>query len=128
MVASSTKSFADDRELALGFPLPVERRGGESTRRCARSTPWTAPGSWQGDHRPPAFDAAFPRPRKQFTFVDVGDGASVADRGNRRALPRREAALGIGLRDEPDQEFSTILNLFYVLLAFSVVVSLSGMV
>jgi putative ABC transport system permease protein len=77
-------------------------------------------------------DASFPRPRNLFTFVEVkGD-----------ATPQKTAALRAALQGFPELKLDTeagwvdvrssgldqILNLFYVLLALSVIVSLFGMV
>ena len=102
-----TKSFADDRDLALGSRFPVETASGQKIDLVVRgiydpSDLAALLGKVTISQQ--AFDAAFPRPRNLFTFVDVGDGASVSrTRANRRALPGREAAHRVGLRDEPDQ-------------------------
>ena len=78
------------------------------------------------------FDEAFPRPRNLFSFVEIeGD-----------ATPQNTAALQSALEGFPDLALDTeagwveerasgldmVLNLFYVLLALSVIVSLFGMV
>ena len=78
------------------------------------------------------FDQAFPRPRNLFTFVEIeGD-----------ATPQNTAALQSALQGFPELALDTeagwvetraggldmVLNLFYVLLALSVIVSLFGMV
>ena len=78
------------------------------------------------------FDEVFPRPRNLFTFVDIDGGAT----------PQNTAALRNALKGFPDLKLdtqadwvdvragglNTILNLFYVLLALSVIVSLFGMI
>jgi putative ABC transport system permease protein len=78
------------------------------------------------------FDKVFPRPRNLFTFVDIADGAT----------PQNTAALQSALQGFPELALDTeagwveerasgldmVLNLFYVLLALSVIVSLFGMV
>jgi putative ABC transport system permease protein len=78
------------------------------------------------------FDRSFPRPRNALVLVDVRGGASAG----------AERSLAAALRGYPDTKldtrdgwastrahgFTQILNLFYVLLALSVVVSLFGMV
>ena len=76
-----------------------------------------------------AIDASFPRPRDLFTFVDVANGENAG------GLERTVAAFpDTKLYDEPGfvqsrtKEFQTILNLVFVLLTFSVVVSRFGMV
>jgi putative ABC transport system permease protein len=79
-----------------------------------------------------AFDAAFPRPSNIYTFVDTNGGDTTAN----------TAALEKALRPFPDavpftkagwvekraSGIDTLLNLLYVLLALSVIVSLFGMV
>ena len=79
-----------------------------------------------------AFDAGFPRPREPLHVRERARRSSRSDGGARadgRELPGREAARR-GTRSSTSRtaEFMTILNLLYVLLAFSVVVSLFGMV
>ena len=59
----------------------------------------------------------------------MGDGASVAPLGQTVArFPDAKLHTESGFVTSRTKEFSTILNLLYVLLAFSVVVSLFGMV
>jgi putative ABC transport system permease protein len=79
-----------------------------------------------------AFDVHFPRPKDLFVFVDTDEGATS----------QTTAALNDALAPYPDSELYTksawvderagsidqILNIFYVLLALSIVVSLFGMV
>jgi putative ABC transport system permease protein len=78
------------------------------------------------------FDQTFPRPRDVFTFVDIEGGPT----------PQNTAALQAALKGFPELKLDTqagwvdvrasgldrVLNLFYVLLALSVIVSLFGMV
>jgi putative ABC transport system permease protein len=79
-----------------------------------------------------AFDATFPSPKNLYTFVDTTGGATAANTG----------ALERALAGYPDAKLRTreawvtnratgidkLLNLLYVLLALSVIVSLFGMV
>ena len=79
-----------------------------------------------------AFDSAFERPRNAYTFLNVRGGAT----------PQETSALELALAPYPDSKVATrhdwveeraggidqLLNLLYVLLALSVVVSLFGMV
>jgi putative ABC transport system permease protein len=131
------KSFADAHHLKLGSIFKITTGAGES--RTLRVV---------GVHNPPAdgldplfgkiaigqgtFDAAFPRPKNQFTFVQARHGES----------PAQTTALKAALASYPDAKLNTrsvfikdrvegintILNIFYVLLALSVIVSLFGMV
>jgi putative ABC transport system permease protein len=127
-----TESFAEDQKLTVGSRFPVETAAGESIDLVVR-------GIYDPSDLAPllgavtigqaAFDASFPRPRNVFTFVDVEDASGVT------ALEQTVSGFpDAKLHTEPEfvtsrtKEFSTILNLLYVLLAFSVVVSLFGMV
>lgn len=128
-------SFAQDHDLAIGSPLTIVSPSGTELERTVT-----------GVYDPPrlssllgtalisqqAFDAAFPRPKDVYTFA-TGTGT---------ASPEGAAALESSLTAHPDADvktvgefttdyaadLSTILNLLYVLLALSVVVSVFGMV
>jgi putative ABC transport system permease protein len=130
-----TQSFADDRELEVGDRLSIETAAGTklaTTVRGIYDPSDLAPmlGAVTVGHR--AFDAAFPRPRDLFTFVNVrGDADEKAEAGLTQVLARFPDAKvhdGEAFVTSRTAEFRTILNLLYVLLAFSVVVSLFGMV
>jgi len=130
-----TQSFADDRELSVGDRLPIETASGKTLETTVRgiydpSDLAALLGSVTISHA--AFDAGFPRPRDLFTFVNVRGAANeIAEARLGRTAARFPDAR---LHDETafvtsrTSEFRTILNLLYVLLAFSVVVSLFGMV
>jgi putative ABC transport system permease protein len=127
-----TESFADGEELAVGSRFPVETPAGKTIDLVVRgiydpSDLAVLLGAVTISQE--AFDASFPRPRNLFTFVDVEESANAS------ALEQTVAGFpDAKLHTEPafvtsrTKEFSTILNLLYVLLAFSVVVSLFGMV
>ena len=78
------------------------------------------------------FDASFPRPRNIFTFVNLsGDGGGASAGALEQTVARfPDAKLHTesGFVTSRTKDFRLILNLLYVLLAFSVVVSLFGMV
>jgi putative ABC transport system permease protein len=131
------KTFADDHDLKVGSRFNITTPQGKRVPLTVR-----------GIDKPPAeqldpmlgdvtiaqraFDAHFPRPRDLFAFVDTNDGVSSA----------QTAALGRALGAFPDNVVRSksgwieeraggldmILNIFYVLLALSIVVSLFGMV
>jgi putative ABC transport system permease protein len=131
------KSFADDHDLKVGSQFKITTPQGKSVPLGVR-----------GIYEPPAeeldpllgeltiaqraFDVHFPRPRDLFAFVDTNEGVSA----NQTALLKQ--ALGpfpdtvvrskSGWIDERAGGLDMILNIFYVLLALSIVVSLFGMV
>ena len=127
--------FADDHDLKVGSTFTVHTPAGREARLVV-----------QGIYDPPeldpllgdvvisqqAFDHSFPRPRNLFTFVDVrGDASETATNGLEATLgrfPDTKLHTEAGFVSNRTAEFRTILNLLYVLLALSVVVSLFGMV
>jgi putative ABC transport system permease protein len=79
-----------------------------------------------------SFDRAFPRPSNIYTFVDTRGGESAANAAalERALRPFPDAVVHTraGWIDKRVSGIDTLLNLLYVLLALSVIVSLFGMV
>jgi putative ABC transport system permease protein len=127
-----TESFADGEELAVGGRFPVETPAGETIDLVVRGIydpSDLAPLLGAVTMSQVAFDAGFPRPRNLFTFVDVENSTNVSALEQTVAgFPDAKLHTESGFVTSRTKEFSTILNLLYVLLAFSVVVSLFGMV
>jgi putative ABC transport system permease protein len=127
--------FASKHGIAVGEPFTFKGANGKSTTLVAR-----------GIYKPQALDAmlgsvvvsqdtfraAIPRPRDQYAFVDVAGGASGETTKTLEAAFAREQLAKIRDRDAYADfraaGFSQVLNLLYVLLALSVVVSLFGIV
>ncbi|HEX6047895.1 MAG TPA: FtsX-like permease family protein [Gemmatimonadaceae bacterium] len=126
-----TQTYADDHDLAVGDSLALQTASGDRRTVVVR-----------GIYDPPeieqmlgsitisrqVFDAVFPQPKNRFTFIEAGpdaDGALTA-----AAAEFTDAAVhtGTAFAEDYTQGFSEFLNFLYVLLAFSVVVSLFGMV
>jgi putative ABC transport system permease protein len=132
------KKWADAHGVAVGDRITVVNPAGESARYTVRGI-YTQPKFGQIDPvlgsiaiSQQAFDSAFERPQNAYTFLNVQGGAS----------PETAASLKGALAAYPDAKVATrddwvetrakgvdqLLNLLYVLLALSVVVSLFGMV
>ncbi len=79
-----------------------------------------------------AFDRSFPRPQNQFAFVDMDGGASEANtaalKASVKGFPDAKVETEAGWVDTRSGGVDQLLNLLYVLLALSVIVSLFGMV
>jgi putative ABC transport system permease protein len=127
-----TDAFAEDEALSIGSRFPVETAAGGSIDLVVK-------GIYDPSDLAPllgavtigqaAFDSSFPRPRNMFTFVDIDDTAQpVALEQTVSSFPDAKLHTESAFVTSRTKEFSTILNLLYVLLAFSVVVSLFGMV
>ena len=130
-----TEGFADDRNLAVGSRFAIETPNGDTLNVVVR-----------GIYEPPDldqmlgpvsisqrnFDSTFARPRNLFTFVNVSGGeseeATTALEGAVAGFPDAKLHTEAGLVTSRTKDFSTILQLLYVLLGFSIVVSLFGMV
>jgi len=130
-------AFADTHNLAVGDDFAITTPQGEKVPLVVR-----------GIYKPPAedldpllgdvtlaqraFDTHFPRPKDLFSFVDTDEGVTTqTTAGLERVLgPYPDAVLHSKAEwiDERAGGIDTILNIFYVLLALSVVVSLFGMV
>ena len=130
-----TDGFADDRDLAVGSRFAIETPSGDTLDVVVR-----------GIYEPPDldqmlgpvsisqrnFDSTFARPRNIFTFVNVSGGESEAEtvalESAVAGFPDAKLHTEASLVTSRTKDFSTILQLLYVLLGFSVVVSLFGMV
>jgi putative ABC transport system permease protein len=131
------KSFADDHNLTVGSQFRITTPQGKRVPLAVR-----------GIYDPPAeeldpllgdltiaqraFDVHFPRPKDLFSFVDTSDGVSSEQTAAlERALgpfPDTVVRSKDGWIEERAGGLDMILNIFYVLLALSIVVSLFGMV
>jgi putative ABC transport system permease protein len=126
-----TQTYADDADLAVGDRLSLQTASGEKTSVVVR-----------GIYDPPeieqmlgavtigrqAFDEVFPQPKNRFTFLDAGPEAEPALTAAAAGFSDAAVHTGAAFADDYTQGFSEFLNFLYVLLAFSVVVSLFGMV
>jgi ABC-type antimicrobial peptide transport system permease subunit len=128
-------SFADDHDLTVGSPVEVTFANGTTRRFVVRGVfdPPTG-GSPFGvvTMSTAAWDSQTPQPRNLYSFVKMEGGETDAN----------QAAVDTALADFPNakaqtrQQFidnqisglSSVLNILYVLLALSVIVSLFGIV
>jgi putative ABC transport system permease protein len=128
-----SKAFADDHGLRLGSPVPITTSSDRAlTVRVAAIADPKADLFAEVLVSRAAFDAAFPRPGDLFVFVRADDGANAAttaaiDRAV-GGFPDIDARTRSAWLDFRGKDMAQFLNLLYVLLALSVVVSLFGMV
>jgi ABC-type antimicrobial peptide transport system permease subunit len=132
------KSFAKTHHLRLGSPFRITTSAGrplalrvaglQSPRAIEKLDPLIA----KVVIAQSTFDKAFPSPKNAFTFVNTRAGATPPATA---ALERSTAAFpDAKLETRPDwvssrsKGIDQLLNLLYVLLALSVIVSLFGMV
>jgi putative ABC transport system permease protein len=126
-----TKAFAEDQKLAVGDELPIQSASGDELAVVVR-----------GIYDPPdidrmlgdvsisqqAFDATFPQPKNMFTFLDAPAGADAALAAEAAGFNDATFHTGDEYGKDRTKNFASLLAMLYVLLAFSVVVSLFGMV
>ena len=132
------ESFAEKHDLAIGDKFKITTAAGTpieltvGSLQAPRSIDKLEPLLAKVAIPQEKFDEAFPRPRNLFSFVEIEGGAT----------PQNTAALQSALQGFPELALDTeagwvevrasgldmVLNLFYVLLALSVIVSLFGMV
>ncbi len=126
-----TQTYADDHDVAVGDPLPIQTASGDRREVVVR-----------GVYDPPeieqmlgsitigrqAFDEVFPQPKNKFTFLDAGPEANQALTLAAAGFTDAAVHPGAAFATDYTEGFSEFLNFLYVLLAFSVVVSLFGMV
>src|SRR3954447_3634824 len=126
-----TQTYAEDHDLAVGDPLSIQTASGDKLTAAVR-----------GIYDPPeidqmlgpisitqqAFDKAFPQPKNQFTFLDAGADAHQALTAASADFSDADVHTGAAFANDYTKGFASFLNFLYVLLAFSVVVSLFGMV
>jgi putative ABC transport system permease protein len=124
-----TADYAEDHGLAVGSRLTVQSPSGDEVAAVVRGV-YDAPKAKALLHgvsiTQAAFDGAFPDPKNAFTFLEAGDRAPleavVEDSGDATLYTGSEYV------DASTKDMATFLAMLYVLLGFSVVVSLFGMV
>ncbi|HUZ80844.1 MAG TPA: FtsX-like permease family protein, partial [Gaiellaceae bacterium] len=128
-------NYAKDHHLTMGSPLPIELPTGQTVALTVQGI-FKAPqgGSPFGNVTisTSLFDRIYPEPENVFAFVDMAGGVT----------PQNTSALTSALKSFPDAKVQTesafkkqqesginvFLNLLYVLLSLSILVSLFGIV
>lgn len=123
------RPFADDHDLTVGSPVSLTTPSGTTVTRTVTAIhepPRLAPLLGRVIIPTAAFDAAFPRHDDRYTFVSGADPDRIA--AVLAPWPDAKVVDVAELADDVTADVASILNLLYVLLALSVVVSVFGMV
>jgi putative ABC transport system permease protein len=126
-----TKPYADDHGLALGGRIAIQSPSGETRTVVVR-----------GIYDPPrakallhdvsiplqTFDAAFPSPKNAYTFLDAPAAAAAALATAVKGSGDAALHTGSAYAKDATKDMQAFMAMLYVLLGFSVVVSLFGMV
>jgi putative ABC transport system permease protein len=126
-----TKSYADAKHLKLGSDVSIKSPKGQSYTVVVR-----------GVYDPPAakslladvvvtreaFDTAYSQPKNSFTFLDASAGSAAAIKAAVKGYGDATYHTGAAYPNDATKDMATVLAMLYVLLGFSVIVSLFGMV
>jgi putative ABC transport system permease protein len=130
-----SKEYAEDHHLRAGSPVSVETPTGlEMHLRVVGVFAPPKGGSPYGDVTISArrFDDEYQEPQAVFTFVDIAGGASAANTRKLEAAlagyPDAKIQTESQFKSNQEKGIDTLLNLLYVLLSLSIVISLFGIV
>jgi hypothetical protein len=127
--------YASSNRLHVGSPLAVLTPSGTTLHLTVRGI--TAPpkgGNAYGDVTIPAalFDRIYQNPQNLYAFIDVQGGVTPANTRLLNAALSQFPDAKLQTKDQfkhnQEQGLSTLLNLLYVLLSLSIIVSLFGIV
>ena len=130
-----SKSYAKSHHLSVGSPLAVEVPSGKTLHLVLRGI-FAPPkgGSPYGDVTisTQRFDAEYQNPQNVFAFVDMAGGVTAANTAKLtnalKAYPDAKIATSSEFKKNQESAINTLLNLLYVLLSLSIVISLFGIV
>jgi putative ABC transport system permease protein len=130
-----SEDYAKAKHLHVGSPITVEVPSGAKLHLVLRGI-FSPPkgGTPFGDVTvsQPRFDAAYQNPQSVFTFVNIAGGVSAANTkkldGALGAFPDAKLQTKSQFTHNQLSGLTTLLNLLYVLLSLSIVVSLFGIV
>ena len=130
-----SRDFANANDLSVGSPLAVETLSSKTLHLAVR-----------GIYAPPKginpygdvtmstkrFDASYENPENVYTFIDLAGGVTAANTRRLddaiKSFPNAKVQTEQQFKDNQEQGVNTLLNLLYVLLSLSIVVSLFGIV
>ncbi len=126
-----TEAYAEDEHLALGGHMSLKTPAGDKHTLTIRGI-YDPPDAKQllGDvsMTQQAFDKAFANPKNSLTLLDADPGAATAIEAAAEGLGDATLHTGAAYPKDATKDMATMLAMLYVLLGFSVIVSLFGMV
>ena len=130
-----SKDYAKENHLHVGSPINVETPAGNTMElRLKGIFKPNKGGSPFGDVTVSTarFDSEYQDPQNVFAFVEVAGGASAANTHRlqqaMQAFPNAKIQTEAQFKKNQEQGIDTLLNLLYVLLSLSIIVSLFGIV
>jgi putative ABC transport system permease protein len=130
-----SKAFADSKHLAVGSPLPVETPTKTIMQLVVRGI-YDPPkgGEVYGDVSisTERFDRAYQNPQDVYAFVNIAGGVTAANTAKLTAalkpFPNAKVATSDQFKKNQEAGIDALLNLLYVLLSLSIIISLFGIV
>jgi putative ABC transport system permease protein len=129
------KAYAKSHHLSVGSPIALEVPSGKTLHLVLRGI-FAPPkgGSPYGDITisTQRFDAAYQNPQNLYAFVDMAGGVTAANTARLtkalNAFPDAKIATASQFKKNQESGINTLLNLLYVLLSLSILISLFGIV
>ena len=126
-----TKSYAEDKHLKTGSTLAVTTPAGDKRTLVVKGVydpPQQHPLLADVNMTTQAFDKAFENPKNSYTFLAADAGTGTALEAAAKDSGDASFHTGAAYPKDATKEMATIMAMLYVLLGFSVIVSLFGMV
>jgi putative ABC transport system permease protein len=126
-----TKAFADKQHLAVGGHVSVMTSTGAKHTVVVRGIydpPAASPLLEDVSVSQQAFDQAFKNAKNSYTFLDADPSAAAAIQSAVHGIGDAAFHTGAAYPKDATKDMATVLAMLYVLLGFSIVVSLFGMV
>jgi putative ABC transport system permease protein len=126
-----TQDYADDHTVAIGDELALQSPAGEKRTVVVRGIydpPVAKALLSQVSIAQATFDDAFPNAKNTYTFLDGDEDALTALNAAAKGFGDATVHTGAEYPKDATKDLSSFLAMLYVLLAFSVIVSLFGMV
>jgi putative ABC transport system permease protein len=126
-----TKGYADNEHVKVGDRLAVETPSGAKatlTIRGVYDAPATKPLLGEVAVSQTTFDKGFAQPKNGLTLLDANAAAGAKIKSTANGFGDATFHTGAGFPKDATKDMATMLAMLYVLLGFSVIVSLFGMV
>ena len=126
-----TKAYAKAQHLKLGSGVSLKTPSGITGTLVVRGIydpPEGNPLLGDVSMTEQAFDKSFKQPKNSFTFIDADDSAAPALQAATKRTGDADFHTGAAYPKDATKDMAVVLGMLYVLLGFSVIVSLFGMV
>jgi putative ABC transport system permease protein len=126
-----TKGYADNEHVKVGDRLAAETPSGAKATLTVRGiydVPATKPLLGEVAVSQATFDKGFAQPKNGLTLLDANAAAGTKIKSTANGFGDATFHTGAGFPKDATKDMATMLAMLYVLLGFSVIVSLFGMV